>query len=311
MHRSLLETYKLTDYPFRINWEITRVCNFSCPYCVNRQGESDAIQYVFNPDEIAEFFNRTGQQWLILITGGEPFVYPRFAEVCRELTRNHYIQITSNLSHPDVVFFSEQVDPGKVFLISASFHATERRSEKLRNEFIERCILLKNKGFNVLINYIAHPDTFKQLDEDIQHFTNLGFGCFTLALRGRVNGLNYPESYTSEQWDIINKYALDTDIEKKAAYGNLNFYGRYCQAGKYYFFMKPDGSVSRCATLQKSCGNLFEGSFTPGPEIRPCIAINCYDVYCGLAALSGKKASLFAIHSEKKRYSKSSCLGCR
>lgn len=298
----LLDKYRLADYPNRINWEITRVCNFSCPYCVNRQMECDTTSRIFSPSEIATFFDRTGMEWLVLITGGEPFMYPQFAEVCKSITHKHHIQITSNLSHNDVELFAEIVDPEKVFLFSASFHATERKGKDMRNNFVAKCRLLKNRGFNVLINYIAHPDIFAQLENDIEYFNSEGFETFVLVLRGSVKGKKYPEAYTPEEWDTMNKYVLDQDVELKAAFGNLDFYGRYCNAGKSYFFMKPDGTISRCASLQKSCGNFFDGSFTMAQKPKPCLAHNCYDVYCGLAALTNKKASRFTLRCNEKKY---------
>lgn len=300
MSNGLLEKYNLKRYPYRINWEITRKCNFDCSYCVNKQGVNDPDTPAYPPKQIADFFDKTNKEWLILITGGEPFTYPKFAEVCQKLSQKHYLQITSNMSLPGIYDFANIVDPSKIFMISASYHSTERLSDKDRAEFLNKCKYLKTKGFPVVINYITHPDSMGQIEEDIKFFNTEGFETFAIILRGVVNGKTYPDSFSKKDWEIIKPYVLDFEIEQKAAFGELDFYGHKCEAGSKYFFMTPKGDISRCATLQKKIGNLFEDKFSFDKKERPCIVHNCNDVYCGLASVLPQKAGKFQINREKK-----------
>jgi MoaA/NifB/PqqE/SkfB family radical SAM enzyme len=299
MSLNLLNKYDLKKFPYRINWEITRKCNFNCSYCINQQGGNDVKTTNYTPEEIAGFFDKTNKKWLILITGGEPFLYPQFPEVCAQLTKQHDLQITTNLSLPGVYKFANIVNPDKIFMLSASFHSLERKNKNERNEFVEKCLYLKHKGFNVVINYVTHPKNIIHIDEDIKHFNELGFETFAIILRGTVDGRAYPESFEEKDIEIIKPYLLDFEIEYSCANGNLDFYGQKCEAGSKYFFMKPNGDISRCATLQKKIGNLFDDSFVMKEKLSPCIVHNCNDVYCGLASVTDKKAWALPIYLEK------------
>ncbi|HXK82228.1 MAG TPA: radical SAM protein [Bacteroidales bacterium] len=302
MDGDLLNKYNLKNFTYRMNWEITRKCNFSCSYCVNKQGFNEFETPVFSPEEIAGFFKNTSKEWLILITGGEPFTYPNFAEVCQKLAENHYLQITSNLSLPEVYDFADIVNPQKVFMLSASFHSLERKEKAAREEFFNKCNYLKNKGFNVVVNYITHPDSMDKMEEEIACINNKGFETFAIILRGMVGEKSYPEAFSENDMKIIKPHVIDFDIETKAAFGKLNYYGHKCEAGSKYFFVKPNGDVSRCATLQKKIGNLFDGTIVSDKQELPCIANNCNDVYCGLASVLPQKANRFRINKEKKKY---------
>ncbi len=304
MLNNLLKKYDLRKFPYRINWEITYSCSFRCTYCVNRQVNKSFKPVEITPVEIARRFDETERQWLILITGGEPFEYSGFVEVCSALSQKHHLQITSNLSSPDVIRFAETVDPDKIFLISASFHTLQREKQNLINDFALKSQYLINKGFPLLVNYLAHPGCFERMSSDIATIKQWGVDVFVIPMRGYYEGLNYPEAYTQEQWDIMKPYLLDVETEIAVAFSKLNLYGRKCEAGSNYFFMNPLGDISRCATLQKKLGNLFEANFSVGRRNRPCIANNCNDVYCGLAAITDKKADKLSVYCEERGYAK-------
>ncbi len=299
---NLLQKYDLRCFPNRINWEITHHCSFGCSYCVNRQVNKEIQAAKLSPDEIARCFEKTNKQWLILITGGEPFEYPDFVAVCSALTQKHHLQITSNLSSPEIMHFADTINPSQIFLISASFHAIQREKNASINDFTNKCQYLIEKGFPVLVNYLAHPDCFRRIAGDLQMLKDLQIETFVIPMRGVHQQLKYPEAYTREQWEVMEPFLLDENIEKESAFSRLNFYARRCEAGSHYFFMNPKGDISRCASLQKKTGNIFDGSFVYSVISRPCIAKNCNDVYCGVAAVTQKKASKLAVYCEEKYY---------
>lgn len=304
MKKDLLKIHDLKKYPYRINWEITQACNFSCSYCINRFADKSEALTVYPPEKIRSFFDKTGKSWLILITGGEPFTYPAFVDVCKELEKNNFLQITTNLSDDAVYDFADRIDPGRVFLLSASFHYLERNNKNLITDFTEKCLYLKHKGFEVLVNYIAHPLTMDRMEDDLLFFEQKGIDTFVLAFRGAFNGKDYPYSYTDQEIATIKKYILDENIELRSAYGKLDYRGRYCTAGVSYFFMNKTGDVSRCTTLNKKVGNLFNGDMPVSKSVKPCIARNCNDVYCGVAAVTDKRACPLSTWLEERKYKK-------
>jgi MoaA/NifB/PqqE/SkfB family radical SAM enzyme len=302
MTNDLLKIHDLKKYPYRINWEITQSCNFSCSYCINRFADKSTELRVHSPEEIRSFFDKTGVSWLILITGGEPFTYPGFIDVCKELEKNNYLQITTNLSTDTVYDFADRINPDRVFLLSASFHYLERANKNLIDDFIEKCLYLKSKGFVVLVNYLAHPLTMDRMEEDLRFFEQKGIDTFVLAFRGDHEERPYPDSYSEQDIATIKKYILDEDIELQSAFGKLNYRGHFCTAGVSYFFMNKLGDVSKCTTLNKQIGNLFNGTLNINNPIKPCIARNCNDVYCGVAAVTDKKTWALPIYLEERKY---------
>lgn len=67
--------------------------------------------------KVLDGFERTGLTWLVHMSGGEPFYFPHFTELCQGLTEKHSISINTNLSHRDVIHFARAVNPQKVEFI--------------------------------------------------------------------------------------------------------------------------------------------------------------------------------------------------
>jgi len=62
-----------------------------------------------------------GKNWTVHISGGEPFLYPDFIDICRELTNEFRIKVNSTLSlGKQVREFSSVINPDKVELILAT-----------------------------------------------------------------------------------------------------------------------------------------------------------------------------------------------
>ncbi|MBN2776020.1 MAG: radical SAM protein [Bacteroidales bacterium] len=296
--------YNLKKFPYRINWEITQQCNFNCSYCSNAATVNKTPPpLVYAPIQLSEFFLRTGRNWLILITGGEPFLYPNFVDVCHELSKNHHLQITTNLSSSKIFEFAEKINPDKIFNINASYHHEIRADNDLHQDFLKKCIILKDNGFPILVNLIAHPSFINTVKTDAEYFTKLGLECIIFGFRGTYKNKTYPQAYKNSELDLIKSFSQD-DTEIKIALNKLNFYGYYCDAGNRYFGLKQNGDLIRCFTLSKKIGNLFTGDFPKKLESHPCISHQCTDCYNGVASITNKKASFFSIYREKKRYNK-------
>jgi len=304
MIKKHLHTFDLTQYPYRINWEITQQCNFSCAYCSNYETVNKVTPpKVYSPAEIASFFEQTGKQWLILITGGEPFLYPDFVDVCKELSKHHFLQITTNLSSSELYRFGDIIPPDKVFNISASFHHYYRKEENEKKEFIKKCHYLLARNFRLIANLVAYPPLVDTIENDIATLKSEGIDSMLFGYRGIYQGKQYPYAYSPHELELIKKYAID-ETELKIATNSLNYYGQYCEAGSKYFSMLENGDIGRCFTLNKKLGNIFDGSFKLSDKLRPCIAQQCTDCYNGPASITKKKASSLKIWLEKKQYFK-------
>ncbi|MFP4663779.1 MAG: radical SAM protein [Bacteroidales bacterium] len=288
MENRNLHSGSLKQFEYRLSWMLTQKCNFNCEYCNTEKHHS--FFRVLSPDEAASVFEHTGVSWLILLTGGEPFLYPDFPELCKALTRNNTIAITTNLSHSSVYRFADIIEPGKVLSISASYHHDELKKHNLQDDFMNKCRYLQNHGFRLLVNFVAYPPNLSRIEKDIRMFHNSGIETIVYGYRGMYNRKVYPQAYSKTERDFVETHALD-DTELMIARGDMNFYGRYCQAGSKYFIMKENGDLQSCFTRTELIGNLFEENIPLNQGPRPCPEKACEDYYFGRAAVTKRHAS--------------------
>jgi len=133
-----------------IKWHLLYQCNFQCQYCFSMSKWKKSWK-VDDIDKIVDSFNRLGRTCHIFLTGGEPFLFPNFVDLCKKLTERHIISIVTNLSHKDVYWFIEEIDPSRVRFIICNIHMQERLRLNLVEDYIKKYHLLKDKGFIVVL----------------------------------------------------------------------------------------------------------------------------------------------------------------
>lgn len=133
-------------------WMITDWCNYNCSYCCSKGflvDKFDRKQY--RKGLIVPFQLRNiDVDFVIDLAGGEPTVHPYLNRILEDLVGNDKclrVNINTNLSR-SLKYFHNIFDHYKI-TISASYHA-EHHSE----QFIEKCIALKDKSFICHINLI-------------------------------------------------------------------------------------------------------------------------------------------------------------
>ena len=280
----------LSRYENKIVWNLNQLCNYRCSYCFFSPEvlakEHDAVGR-YSIEHICKSFDDTGREWLVMISGGEPFLYREFVPLIRLLTRNHHIQLTTNLSRPSVYQFADEIDPARVMIVSASFHVTEReeRGERTIKDYVDKYLYLQKRGFLVLANYVTHPPLLSRMRSDFERLRDAGVdNITTLTFRGEFEGKQYPQAYTDEQKELITELAVDKYLETAVSQG-LYYQGRLCDAGFRYLQMNPDGRLHRCCSILTEHGNLFEGTarFEDGPT--PCTVELCQDACMGVSAV--------------------------
>ena len=117
----LEENSKKVKCEMEINWVINDFCNFNCEYCYP-DAKMNKFIGLRDISKIVDGFRRTGLKWLIYITGGEPFMFPRFVDLCEKLTKEHIISVNSNISHADVFHFAERINPERLRCVHCSLH---------------------------------------------------------------------------------------------------------------------------------------------------------------------------------------------
>src|SRR5690349_16237030 len=127
--RSSAMTQARAPWELEFDWHLTNRCNFFCEYC------HPQIRFVLNrkhlnepePELVVRRSEEIGKTSLIHMSGGEPFMFPRFVDLCVGLTRSNYFSINSNLASEEVPEFADQVPAGRVAKIVAAIHMPERQ----------------------------------------------------------------------------------------------------------------------------------------------------------------------------------------
>jgi len=247
---------------------MTNLCNFNCGYCARQF--KPTFRYYLPVKSIIRTLKDTGKPWIVGLTGGEPFIYPNFIGVCKELTKHYKIAIDSNLSiNSKVREFANEIDPKKVQYIYVSTHIEEREKRNGVEDFIKNILLLKEKKFNVNVNYVLRPKIDEKFKRYYKYFKSKGIELKPKPFRGKYEGKMYPDAYSEDEKRMILKY--DSHALTKLPF---NLKGMRCDAGKRLFVIKTNGIAVRCYDDNTILGNIFQG-IKLNNNTKPCKADKC------------------------------------
>ena len=244
-------------------WFLTFNCTNWCPYCWQRQRQKRGE---FTPEPFKDYklwveaWNRL-KPGVLDITGGEPFMQPNFVDMVSEL-EDVRVAITTNLRH-DITDFVQRIRPSRVVSITASYHPSSDMSKDL---FLGKCLLLKNRGFGVTVNFVTYPEQMFLAPILAQEFK-------LFQLRFHVDpyadtGLAF--KYTDkEKWFLSQitgsdrQNFVEEDKENKPV---------LCNAGQVHISVQPNGDAYRCINAKinedkegiiehKKLGNILDKDF--------------------------------------------------
>lgn len=251
-----------------IIWNMTRKCNFSCHYCYFPHDNSPVTE-TLPIESLLNFMDAQGGEWLVGLTGGEPFIYPDFVNICARLTERHIIGVDTNLSVSSrIAEFAKTIDPKRVHDIYASLHIEERRKRKGVDAFIRNYHTLKERDFRIIVNYVVHPSLTTQFLEDRKFLAAQGVTIVPRPFKGRIDGRKYPEAYNDEAKAIFSEY---TEAGTKMVF---NFRGVPCHGGYTFLRLEPDGTVFRCPGDRTDMGSVG-GNVQLEKGLTPCKVDRC------------------------------------
>ena len=255
-------------------WDIHYRCNFRCPYCwfdKNWESMEKVTRYMTVPELMKvwqKIYDRHGECH-IMITGGEPSIYPNFVELIAELSKLHTVKVTSQLSG-DMYAFAEKVDPSRVVL-AMNFHPKDSNSASV----LGKILALKKKGFKGGVCYLAYPPNMGKIDYYHKKFKEQGIDFALAAFWGDYEGKKYPDSYSEAERKMMEPFLGDVSRVKYHLEGKKTK-GKLCRSGQIYASIKADGKVTRCGPLShKPIGNLFDDDFKLFDKPMPCEAEVC------------------------------------
>lgn len=293
---------KFSPYKNKIIWQINNSCNFRCEYCFGLNLFEPVEKHPYSNEFILASFNNTGTTWLIVITGGEPFLHHDFIGLLKLLTQKHTVAFSSNFYSNDIYRLTEIENKENLLLVNASAHFEYRN--KINNsidDLIEKVLFLQNNNIPVLVSHVAYPPFIGNTTEHFTYLKSRGIKDISvLAFRSTFNGKNYPENYTPEEIEFIDNNSVDS-TESLIARKQTDFYGHYCEAGNNFFFMDYKGNVRRCGSIHEGYGNMFGDTFTipTNKKLKPCLVHDCVDCYLGFLSVKKEKAGKLRMLYEK------------
>jgi MoaA/NifB/PqqE/SkfB family radical SAM enzyme len=263
-----------TNNKIYFSWDIHYKCNFRCPYCwfFTNWAHLGRQSLYLDTDEWMVHWRRIHDKYgevKIEIVGGEPFIYPNFIELVKELSSLHLVKITTNLSG-DIERFAKEINPERVDL-DLNFHILFIDLKTV----LRKALILKNAGFRGGICYLAYPPQMHKIEYLSEEFRKVGINFALAAFWGEYNGKKYPAAYTQEEKEMMRPFLGETD---RIAYhlDAQNPRGKLCNAGYKYASIKGNGDVTRCGPLSdKPIGNITDENFNLFSSSSPCEADFC------------------------------------
>jgi MoaA/NifB/PqqE/SkfB family radical SAM enzyme len=244
---------------FQVNfeWNMLYACNYRCSHCVfaGKWEEYGPRTVYLSPDEWMKHWKKVYDLYgrvSMVISGGEPFIYPDFVALIEKISGLHYPLNISTNSSGDLAAFVRRIDPKRVSL-TLSF---QPEFDSL-DDVLTRAEFLNKHGFNSeYINFCAYPPYLKRLENYVKRAMERGHLLKVIPFYGTYEGNAYPDGYSAE-----NKKLLGID---SAWEHNVKRKGTLCAAGQKSALLYPDGKVARCGQIGERAlvGNLFSPDFT-------------------------------------------------
>lgn len=220
----------------------TLACNLRCDYCVNQHNPSDyrGDQYRTTPPETwAAALNRIGRP--VIVTGGEPFLYPGLDRLVNGLRPELNVRIYTNFSAPRTLSVARRFRRPVFFL--GSYHAGSGPPER----FLTVLDRLRGEGrFQGRIHVVDVPEHPGQADRLRRWFARRG-------------------------WRV----AVDADQRSLFAGASMTF-RRTVRCHRRIILVAPDGGrhicVSRLVRRAPPLANILEAD--PEPE---AVSLTCTD----------------------------------
>jgi MoaA/NifB/PqqE/SkfB family radical SAM enzyme len=248
-------------------WFLTWRCNLRCAYCweVQRIVKGELEPDPFRPaEEWTAAWNRL-LPGMLDITGGEPFLQPNFLEMLEGFDDRIRVAITTNLSR-DMTEFVQRISPEKVVSMTLSLHPTQKLNF---DHFLGRALMLKNRGFNLTVNYVTWPEQLWLIPKykDIIESEGLRFHVDPYAPTP-----HYPYEFSEAEKTFLRQYVG----EDRAShwFGEVDKAPVKCSGGFEHINVMPGGEAYRCigdkVWNKPSFGNIFDPEFALNEDWTRC-----------------------------------------
>lgn len=276
--------------PISAAFELTPCCNLQCKMCfISMKPETVKLNGGLKD---MDFWLRIARELkdlgtlFILLTGGEPMIYPHFRELYRELKKMGFI-ITLNtngtcITENIAIMFSEY-PPRRVNVTLYGAGSDTYRKLCGRESGFEQCMngirLLHRYGIDTKMNVSVVKENMHEFDEILSVADSFGIPVevntymypFSHQLRGECGATDARlDSETCAKYDLRywkHKYKEDFISVMKETLSNVDkakpFDGDiaiYCRAGRSSAWINWRGMMTPCVMMEEPCADLERNS---------------------------------------------------
>lgn len=254
----------MTPYPLEgvVSWNMNTTCNYRCTYCTQRFLD-DRTRWAKDLPAFVEAFRRLPGDWEVKLSGGEPFLHPRFLDLVEALvTQGRRVSVVTNLSAKDETLrrFAEITAP-RPGLLSASLHLEYADPAAFRDKLARFAEVHRGR---VCVTCVATRANLPRLTALRDTFAPLPFKIQPEKQDRDVIG------YTADERDVLDAFGGHNGVGEVAP----SYEGRMCWAGARYLVVDDRGEAYRCYPARRQraerLGNLLDGSFRPRFAPEPC-----------------------------------------
>jgi MoaA/NifB/PqqE/SkfB family radical SAM enzyme len=284
-----------TSNKFKITWLPLWNCNFRCHYCFGWTNTNALeIQPLANLIKVWDSFfhkiQKTETEIELIISGGEPTIYPNFFELMQYFTTKFFrinIYICTNLSFNVHDFLNLKIPNNKI-LFNITFHPA---CISLDN-FINNLIPVKEYIAYNTISFVADKDNLKKQENFIKKINNYGIKVNPLNLKFTHKNIIREENLQKKEYgnlEVLNskqEINLIKEIRDKQNLASSDYenskqssFGKKCLAGYKYIQIFPNGNIRKCSMDSTYLGNLFDEDIQLYTEPHRCKQEICPNQY--------------------------------
>lgn len=299
LEAALIENAKAHKHPLNASFELSPLCNLDCRMCFVRLSRSEMEKRgrLLSLDEwyeIARKLKEAGTLFLLL-TGGEPLLYPDFTKLYLSLKKLGFIlTINTNGTLIDDEFATmlSQNKPRRVNVTLYGSRADDYDklcgNHKGFDAAVNGIRLLHDNGIDLKVNYSATKDNADRIDDVIKLCDSLGVpinidSYMYPVTRERDRAYDHTSRLSPQEaakvWiknlrhtlakDAVLAYAKNmiAIIEKAKGSGEENpIEGTVCLAGNCSFSVNWQGMIRPCVMLSKPEISALDTDFGPAWE---------------------------------------------
>jgi hypothetical protein len=169
----------------------------------------------------------------------------------------------STNAQDDLTAFAQEIPPERICVITMSFHPSQHVD---RHTFLGKALLLKNRGFEVRLNFVAYPEQIWLVPETHNFFRKEGLA---LHIEPFVQDTWYPENYPRTDLTEQETVFLEPFITRDRLYLLREEQRQVvrCNAGQHSLIVLNEGTAYRCTNEwllgKEAIGNIFDADFVP------------------------------------------------